>query len=336
MPDRGTILEMYEPWIAVSPEAGIAVIPVVDVHSIPRGLFIEETTVAGFYRLNNKYYAYLRTTAPSWLRSAPSLLGATRLNVEEIARVPRRTDHNVIYKIVVRISKTPPEVLPWSNVYDKMVIHLNDDPVSVPVKHFFRFYDALTSGFPDCVEMLAEIFLGGGVAKKAAEICRAVYDGDIKTSWSVRAVAASIACIVVAARMCRVPISINELRSLTNIPRGLLNREYRYVLQKLGLSTKDMLLDVGAYIERLASMLFPKHHEIAKSVAEEAVMIYRVAAEKGATTGKDPRSIATAAIYIAANMLGIKISQKQLSALTGLTDVTIRARYRELMEFVQK
>jgi transcription initiation factor TFIIIB Brf1 subunit/transcription initiation factor TFIIB len=48
--------------------------------------------------------------------------------------------------------------------------------------------------------------------------------------------------------------------------------------------------------------------------------------------GKDPTSYAAAAIYIAARKLGKPISKTRVSLAAGITEVTVRARLREMAE----
>ena len=61
--------------------------------------------------------------------------------------------------------------------------------------------------------------------------------------------------------------------------------------------------------------------------AEEVV---RRATEEGITSGKGPTGVAAAAIYIAANMENQPRTQKEIADVAGVTEVTIRNRYKEI------
>jgi len=50
--------------------------------------------------------------------------------------------------------------------------------------------------------------------------------------------------------------------------------------------------------------------------------------------GKDLRGVVAAAIYLTGRKYGFSISQKKIAQITGVTDVTIRARARELGNIV--
>jgi len=51
-----------------------------------------------------------------------------------------------------------------------------------------------------------------------------------------------------------------------------------------------------------------------------------------ATTGKDPMGLAAAALYIAGVLTGVKQTQKSIADSAGVTEVTVRNRYRGLKE----
>jgi Transcription factor TFIIB repeat len=59
--------------------------------------------------------------------------------------------------------------------------------------------------------------------------------------------------------------------------------------------------------------------------------------KKGITIGKDPSSLAATAIYLASRDTGENISQKNLAAASGKSEVTIRMQLKELNKlFISK
>jgi len=52
------------------------------------------------------------------------------------------------------------------------------------------------------------------------------------------------------------------------------------------------------------------------------------------TGGKDPTGMAAAALYLACRMNGENRTQKMLAEASGVTEVTIRNRYKELKRFL--
>ena len=64
---------------------------------------------------------------------------------------------------------------------------------------------------------------------------------------------------------------------------------------------------------------------------EEAKDILRRAREEKITTGKNPNSLAAAALYIAALKNNIKCAQNDISKTCQITEVTLRNRYKEFL-----
>ncbi|MEM3812189.1 MAG: transcription initiation factor IIB, partial [Thermoplasmata archaeon] len=67
-----------------------------------------------------------------------------------------------------------------------------------------------------------------------------------------------------------------------------------------------------------------------KNVVTEAEEIVRKASEMGLTSGKGPTGVAAAAIYIASTTLNQQKTQKEIADVAGVTEVTIRNRYKEI------
>ena len=52
-------------------------------------------------------------------------------------------------------------------------------------------------------------------------------------------------------------------------------------------------------------------------------------------SGKDPKGICAGAIYLASRLESQSITQAAVSEVTGITQVTLRSRYKELMRFLK-
>ena len=64
----------------------------------------------------------------------------------------------------------------------------------------------------------------------------------------------------------------------------------------------------------------------------KALEILRQAEEKELTSGRGPTGVAAAAIYIASILCGERRTQREVADVAGVTEVTIRNRYKELAE----
>ena len=69
-----------------------------------------------------------------------------------------------------------------------------------------------------------------------------------------------------------------------------------------------------------------------RQVQAKGIEILRQAAEKELTSGRGPTGVAAAAIYIASILCGDRRTQREVADVAGVTEVTIRNRYKELAE----
>lgn len=71
---------------------------------------------------------------------------------------------------------------------------------------------------------------------------------------------------------------------------------------------------------------------VGEKTQQAAVNILREATKLRTTAGKDPMGLAAAALYIACVMNDEKRTQKMIADAAGVTEVTIRNRYKGLKE----
>jgi len=99
-------------------------------------------------------------------------------------------------------------------------------------------------------------------------------------------------------------------------------KAYRIIMREMQL--KSTIPTPYDYIARYSSEL-NLHPEVEAKARE---LLQR--AHKTGIPGGEPASIAAALIYLAAKIAGKKVTQKDITLITGVTDTTIRTRYREL------
>ncbi|MDK2782335.1 MAG: transcription initiation factor [Archaeoglobi archaeon] len=81
------------------------------------------------------------------------------------------------------------------------------------------------------------------------------------------------------------------------------------------------------YIPRFCSAL-----GLSSRVQQKAIEILKQAQEKELTSGRGPTGVAAAAIYISSVLCGERRTQREVAEVAGITEVTIRNRYKELAE----
>ncbi|MGA1819965.1 MAG: TFIIB-type zinc ribbon-containing protein [Thermoplasmatota archaeon] len=128
-----------------------------------------------------------------------------------------------------------------------------------------------------------------------------------------------------ACRTSNVPRTLNEIADDLTVSRKDIGRAFRKVSRELELSLR--VTNPLDYISRFCSRL-----KLNGNTLEFAVDIIKRAEELGFISGKDPAGIAASAIYIASLMTGQTRTQGEISEASGITEVTIRKRYKELSD----
>ena len=67
-----------------------------------------------------------------------------------------------------------------------------------------------------------------------------------------------------------------------------------------------------------------------------AVSYLKLAKENKLTSGRSPISLAAACIYLASLNSGLSITQKEVARVSGITEVTLRNRCKELVEVAKR
>ena len=159
--------------------------------------------------------------------------------------------------------------------------------------------------------------------EEVAQLYEKVLDKGLVRGRSIESI---IASLVYA--MCReygTPRTLSEIAQATGIEKRELGRTYRYIARKMNI--KILPADAEAYIPRFASML-----GLSDRVHMHAIQILRKAKKKDVISGKGPTGCAAAAIYIASVLEGERKTQREVADTVGVTEVTIRNRYKEIVE----
>jgi len=171
--------------------------------------------------------------------------------------------------------------------------------------------------------MSSGLGLPRAVRETAAMIYRKAALKNLIRGRSIEGVAA--ASLYAACRQCHVPRTLDEIGRVAHVSRKEIGRNYRYVSRELGL--KLMPTTPQDYISRFCSEL-----KLSADVQAKTMDILKEAAKKELTSGRGPTGIAAASLYIASVLCGERRTQREVSEVTGVTEVTIRNRYKELSE----
>jgi len=128
-----------------------------------------------------------------------------------------------------------------------------------------------------------------------------------------------------ACRRHEVPRTLDELSEAAGIEKKEIGRTYRFVTRELGITILPS--NPADYIHRFASSL-----KLSAETASKAIEILEKAQHAELTSGRGPTGIAAASLYVSALLHGEKRTQREVADVAGVTEVTIRNRYKELLE----
>ncbi|MFB6101815.1 MAG: transcription initiation factor IIB family protein, partial [Haloplanus sp.] len=171
--------------------------------------------------------------------------------------------------------------------------------------------------------MASALGLPDNVRETASVIYRRALEDDLLPGRSIEGVATS--SLYAAARQLGVPRTIDEMARVSRVDEDEFKRTYRYVVRELNLEVAPA--DPVSYVTRFASEL---------DLSDEAERLARemldAAKEQAVHSGKNPVGLAAAAVYAAPLLTNEQITQQDVSEVADISEVTIRNRYRELLD----
>lgn len=169
--------------------------------------------------------------------------------------------------------------------------------------------------------MVSTLGLPKSVGESAAAIYRKAVSKNLIRGRSIEGVVA--AALYAACKQFGIPRSLDEISLHSKVGRKEIGRTYKFVIRELGL--RLMPTDPSDFVPRFCTTL-----NLNGEVQGRAIEVIEKAKERYLISGRSPKAIAAAAIYIASILEGLDRSQNEISAVTGITEVTIRNRYKEL------
>lgn len=161
------------------------------------------------------------------------------------------------------------------------------------------------------------------VREETARVYNFVLQRGLVRGRSMESVIA--ACVYAACRSYNIPRTLDEISSASEIERKEIGRTYRFIIRKINLKVKPS--SPKDYISRFASTL-----HLSPKVQNESLKILRNAEISELTSGRGPAGIAAAALYVSALLNDEKKTQREVADVAGITEVTIRNRYKELLD----
>ena len=179
-------------------------------------------------------------------------------------------------------------------------------------------------------EICSNCSLPRNVLETASKIYRSLDGKDVKVKGK-SVVSISAAVVYMACKRCDVIRTLDEI--LHNICSTkeiksrirLASRYYRILVMELGTASVPVVT-MDKYISKIANMT-----NTDTRVLRLALDISEKTKDRSLADGKAPNGIAAAYLYIASILLGQGVLQRDVSTVSGVTEVTIRNRCKEIL-----
>ena len=179
----------------------------------------------------------------------------------------------------------------------------------------------LAQAMSELDRLAGKISISPPVKEKAALIYRKALDKGLVRGRSISAIAA--AALYASCRKSGLPRTLSEIAEASLVDKKDVARCYRLLLHELDFHMP--ISDPLTYVSKIA-----EKNRISGKTQGTAIQILRIARQKRVISGKDPMGMASAAIYIACLQNNEKITQKDIAEAAGVTEVTVRNRYKAL------
>ncbi|MDI9644100.1 MAG: transcription initiation factor IIB [Candidatus Verstraetearchaeota archaeon] len=171
--------------------------------------------------------------------------------------------------------------------------------------------------------MASQLGLSRNIREESALLYRKAVESQLIRGRSIESMTG--AALYASCRKYNVPLTLDEISSVSRASKKEIARSYRFVSNEL--TIKVMPTDPVNYVPRLVTKL-----HLDGRVQQKAVEIIRFASGEGLTSGRGPTGVAAAAVYIASVLLEMKRTQRDIASAANVTEVTVRNRYKELID----
>jgi transcription initiation factor TFIIB len=181
----------------------------------------------------------------------------------------------------------------------------------------------LRQAFSELGRLKDKLRLPDSVIEKTAYIYRKVQERGLvrgRTISSVLAAAAYIAC-----REMGMSRTLDDIADLNNIKHKELARTFRLLVLELDL--KVPMIDPMKCVVKVANKA-----RLSEKTKRQAMNIMHDIIKSGASAGKDPMGLAGSVIYMSSLNTGESITQMDIADAAGVTEVTIRNRYKDIQK----
>ena len=181
----------------------------------------------------------------------------------------------------------------------------------------------LAQAMSELDRLSGKVYISPQIKEKAALIYRKALDKSLVRGRSIAAITA--AALYAACRRSGTPRTLREISAASLVDKKDVARCYRLLLRELDFHMP--IADPLTYVSKIA-----EKNGISGKSQGTAIAILREARKKRMISGKDPMGLAAATLYIACLQNNERKTQKDIAEAAGVTEVTVRNRYKSLKQ----
>ena len=170
--------------------------------------------------------------------------------------------------------------------------------------------------------LASKMGMGKLVKEETAVIYRKALEKDMVRGRSIDTVVA--ASMYLANQKLRTARSLDDFQRHSDVSRKSITRAHKVI--KAALGVRIPVSEPSEYVGRYAGLL-----DLPPEINASALRLLDRAGELELTHGKSPTGLAAAALYIAARQGDRHRTQRDIADISGVTEVTIRNRYKEMV-----
>jgi transcription initiation factor TFIIB len=185
---------------------------------------------------------------------------------------------------------------------------------------------SLKQAFSQLDVLKDKLGLPDAVVEKAAYIYRKAQERHLVRGRTVSGILA--AAVYIACREMGISRTLKDMSVYSNVKLKEVARSYRLLYLELDL--KIPTVNPMKYIARVANKA-----NLSEKTKRQAAEIMNNVIKREISTGKDPMGLAASVLYVSCIKTGENRTQSSISKAAGVTEVTLRSRYKDLVNRLQ-
>jgi transcription initiation factor TFIIB len=184
----------------------------------------------------------------------------------------------------------------------------------------------LRNAFNQLEKLKDRLGISDAAVEKTAYLYRKAQERGLVRGRTIPAVLAAAA--YVACREIGISKTLKDIAVAADIRRKDLSRTYRLLITELDL--KVPMVDAVKCIAKVANKAGLKE----KTKRQAIDTMYEIS-KRGITAGKDPMGLAASVLYLSSFNVGEHVTQSHIAEAAGVTEVTLRNRFKDLRSKLQ-